>query len=144
MRQLINNRDGLTLSELLIAIPIIALIAAAFVPLFVLSAKSNVRSETVLDSTYVGRDAMEFIYGLSKEVQYEQLADELVSLGYDKLPDNEFGLEYDDNKYLVLKFIEEDDLIRAIVRVYNNPDRNRVEVQYESLFTWLGRGILEE
>jgi hypothetical protein len=72
------------------------------------------------------------------------LADELVSLGYDKLPDNEFGLEYDDNKYLVLKFIEEDDLIRAIVRVYNNPDRNRVEVQYESLFTWLGRGILEE
>ena len=36
--------------------------------------------------------------------------------------------------------IYRDDLIRAIVRVYNNPDRNRVEVQYESLFTWLGRG----
>ena len=68
---------------------------------------------------------MELIYSLSKEVQYDQLADELVSLGYDKLPDNEFGLEYDDNKYLVLKFIEEDDLIRAIVRVYNNPDRDR-------------------
>ena len=114
MRQLINNRDGLTLVEILIAITIIALIAAAFVPLFVLSAKSNVRSETVLDSTYVGRDAMELIYSLSKEVQYDQLADELVSLGYDKLPDNEFGLEYDDNKYLVLKFIEEDDLIRAM------------------------------
>ena len=144
MRQLINNRDGLTLVEILIAITIIALIAAAFVPLFVLSAKSNVRSETVLDSTYVGRDAMELIYGLSKEVQYDQLADELVSLGYDKLPDNEFGLEYDGSKYLVMKFIEEDELIRTIVWVYDNPDRNRVEVQYESLFTWLGRGFLEE
>jgi prepilin-type N-terminal cleavage/methylation domain-containing protein len=41
--QLVKDKAGLTLIELLIAITIIALIAAAFVPLFVLSAKSNVR-----------------------------------------------------------------------------------------------------
>jgi len=143
MGQLINNKKGLTLIELIISIAIISIIAAAFIPLFVMSAKSNAKSETTLVSTYTGRDAMELIYSLSREVPYERLANELVKAGYSKLSDSEFGFKNEDDKYLVMKFTEEDNLIRALVKVYKDTDRDQVETQYESLFPWLGRGILK-
>jgi prepilin-type N-terminal cleavage/methylation domain-containing protein len=137
-----KNRAGLTLIELILSIAIIGLIAVSFMPLFVMSAKTNSKSETTLDSTYLGKDAMELAYGLSQDISYEKLGDELVGEGYSKISDNEFGYEYSDNKYLNIKFTEEGNLIKVVVKIYK--DMNQLEVQYESLYSWKGRGILSE
>ena len=107
MQNIKKNRAGLTLIELILSIAIIGLIAVSFMPLFVMSAKTNSKSETTLDSTYLGKDAMELAYGLSQDISYEKLGDELVGEGYSKISDNEFGYEYSDNKYLNIKFTEE-------------------------------------
>ncbi len=84
--------DGFTLIEILIAIAIIGVIAVTFMPLFVMSAKTNVTSETTLDSTYLGKDAMELAYELSREINYEDVESELDNKGYTKISENKYRI----------------------------------------------------
>lgn len=134
---------GLTLIELIISIAILGIIIASFIPLFVMSANSNRKSENTLDSTHLGKDAMEVAYSLSKNTDYEELEIQLVDKGYEKLGDNKFGFEYVNNKYLNMKFSEDGNLVRVIVKIYKDKNMTELEVQYESLYTWIGRGILK-
>ncbi len=152
MQNIKKTRAGVTLIELILSIAIIGLIVVSFMPLFVMSSKTNSKSETTLDSTYLGKDEMEVAYNLSKNIDYEDL--ESILLGekqservevekvYDKIDDYEFGYEYSDNKYLNMKFDEEGNLVKVVVKIYKDKNMNQLEVQYGSLYSWKGRGIL--
>ena len=54
--------------------------------------------------------------------------------------------KYKDKKYLYIEFNEreEGNLIGVIVKIYKDKNMNELEVQYESLYSWIGRGILDE
>lgn len=143
MENLLKKHGGYTLIELILSVTLIGLIAVAFIPLFVNSANTNNETETTLDSTYLGKDAMEMAYNLSRTVSYEDLTTELINRGYswDKSK-NTFGYEYNDKKYLWIKFSEEGNLVRVIIKIYKDKSMKQIEVQYETLYSWVGRGIL--
>lgn len=150
MNNIKNNETGLTMIELLISIAVIGIIIVAFIPLFLMSAKTNTRSEVTLNSTYLGKDAMEVAYYLSKTVSYESLEEKLkeklekkeyIEISKD-ISENIYVYEYKDKKYLTIKFKEEGNLIRVIVKIYKDENMNKLESQYESLYSWFGRDIL--
>jgi type II secretory pathway pseudopilin PulG len=142
MKKTRNSESGLTLIELIISIALIAMILIAFLPMFIMSAETNTKSETTLDSTYLGKDAMEMAYDLSKnkEIFYEDLDNVLVDeKGYSKESNNAYSFEYSDKKYLYIIFDKEDNtnLVRVVVKIYKNNSMNQLEAQYETLYSWL-------
>jgi type II secretory pathway pseudopilin PulG len=142
MKKTRNSESGLTLIELIISIALIAMILIAFLPMFIMSAETNTKSETTLDSTYLGKDAMEMAYDLSKnkEIIYEDLDNVLVDeKGYSKESNNAYSFEYSDKKYLYIIFDKEDNtnLVRVVVKIYKNNSMNQLEAQYETLYSWL-------
>lgn len=144
MKGLKENIKGLTLIELIISLAIIGIIVIAFMPLFTMSAKANIKSGTMLGSTYSGKDAMEEVYQLSRQVAYDQLGEKLeeIDRGYKKGSEaNEWEKYLDNDRVLKLKFGEEDNLINVEVYIYKG---DQVETHYQSLFSWKGRGILSE
>ena len=138
-----KSKAGFTIIEVILSITIIGLIVIAFMPLFTMSATTNSRSKAILDSTYLGKDAMELIYDLSKTIPYKDLREELENEGYiyDQV-NNIFSREYSNKEYLTIKLDEEGDLIRVIVKAYGDKSMEKLEAQYESLYSWIGRGIL--
>ncbi|ABW18165.1 type II secretion system protein [Alkaliphilus oremlandii] len=145
MKIIKKTKAGLTLIELIVSIAIIGMIVVAFMPLFVMSSKTNNRSETILDSTYLGKDVMELVYNLSKTVPYNELKNKLVSeKGYTELSSNTYLYEYEDKKCLYISFTESENLIKVVTKIYKDKSMNQLEVQYESLYSWIGRGILSE
>lgn len=139
MQNIKKANAGLTLIELIISIALIGMIVVAFMPLFVMSAKTNIKSEVTLDSTYLGKDAMELAYYLSQNTPYKELEGELVDRGYSvDGSQNTFGYEYSDKKYLNMKFSEDGNLVRVTAKIYKDKDMNQLEVQYESLYSWVG------
>lgn len=146
-KKIVNAKKGLSLIELMISIVIIVIILTVFMPLFMLSIRNNSTSDIMLNSTYLGKDTMELIYDLSRSVPYENIEDELVdNMGYTKeVSDNSYSFEYDDGRYLNIKFDETENgnLIKVIVKIYGDRNMNGPEAQYESLYTWVGRGILK-
>lgn len=142
MKDLKENNKGLTLIELIISLAIIGIIAIAFMPLFTMSAKANMKSATMLGSTYSGKDAMEEVYQLSRQVAYDQLGEELKDKGYKKIPEpNEWEKALDNDRTLKMILEEKDNLISVEVYIYKG---DQVETHYQSLFTWTGRGIPNE
>jgi hypothetical protein len=140
-----NSQSGLSLTEIMISITLIGFIVAVFMPLFVHSASNNSKSISVLDATYLGKDVMEFVYNLSGTVPFESLEEILVDgNGYVDLPNTTYGYEYEDRKYLCLKFSEAGNLVRVVATIYKNSAMDSVEAQFESLYAWTGRGILSE
>ncbi len=139
------NKTGFTLIELILSIAIIGIILISFIPLFVMSAKTNSSSESSLDSTYLGKDEMERAYEWSRTMDYKDLKEELIKKNYNYNDvDDCFTKEYDDKRHLVIVLNEEGNLIRVKVKIYKDSTMNKLEVQYESLYSWMGRSILSE
>lgn len=139
-----NNKKGLTLIELILSLALVGIIIIGFMPLFTLSAKNNSKSENTLESTYQGKDTMELIYYLSKNISYDKLEQELINRGYNFDNKNDvFTCKYD-NKYIKLKNKEEGNLVRVITETYKDVSMTELESKYEVLYTWIGRGILNE
>lgn len=135
----------MTLIEVMISFTILGIIVAAFTPLFVLSAKNNDETGNMLDSTHLGKDIMEFVYNLSLSVPFEDLGEELVdNHGYTDLTGDSYGYEFENGKYAQLEFLESENLINVVLKIFNNIGMNRLEVQFETLYVWVGRGILSE
>lgn len=140
-------REGVTLIELIISIAIIGIIVVSFLPLFTMSAETNSRSRTTLNSTYIGKDTMELIYSLIQDNEKNKF-DDLVSNINEKIgEDSKYKrikgkdgniYKYEDNKYVELRFKEEYNLIGVIVEVYADEEMNKLEVKYESLYPWNG------
>lgn len=157
MKRIQKARAGVTLIELILSIAIIGIIVVSFIPLFVITSNTNSKSQAALKSTYLGKDAMEVAYTLSRNIDYEKIESdledrleiELKEQNYSKIPNNERsdedGFWYKkDDKYLNIKFTKTDNLVKVIVKVYKHNNRNELEVQYESLYSWKGKGILSE
>jgi len=129
-------KAGFTIIEVLLSIVIIGIIASVCLPIFTLSAKTNRQTEQTLDSTYLGQNAMEEVYHLSRSIPYEELANH----GYTYVKGKYiYSHEYDSGKYLTIEIEKEkenNDLVRVIVKVYDNKDMNKLETQYESLYIW--------
>ena len=139
MENIKKSRSGFTLIELILSIAIIGMIIVSFMPLFVMSAKNNNRSENMLSATYLGKDAMELAYHLSTTVPYNDLASELVDTeGYINLSNGAYGIESGDEKYIHIQFTkgENEKLVKVLVKVYEDQRMNQLEVQYESLYFW--------
>lgn len=152
MRIIKKYRPGLTLIELVLAIAIIGMIIISFMPLFVMSAKNNNKSENILSATYIGKDAMELAYHLSNDEKviynglksehdpkvYKTLSTRLAEEGYRQLSDNTYAIESSDQKYITIEFTEKGKLMNVLVKVYKEPGtlENQLEAQYESLYFW--------
>ena len=135
MGKIKKSRSGLTLIELILSIAIIAMIIISFMPLFAMSAKNNRKSEDTLSATYLGKDAMELAYHLSKTVAYDDLESQMLTEGYTHLSDHEYEIE-SEGKYIHMSFFKNDKLVKVLVKVYQDETRGQVEVQYESLYIW--------
>lgn len=152
-----KSKSGLTLVEIIIFIAILGLLILTFLPLFTMSTKTNNKSQTTLDSTYVGRDTMEAIYNMIdiEKNNFEDFEDLVVNIDdkiraikikeaniYKKYEEktkkakNIYSYKYKDKKYIKNQFKEEGNLIRVIIRVYGDEDMNELETQYESLYFW--------
>lgn len=148
-----KNRLGLTLIEIILSIAILGIILVAFMPLFVMPAKTNSKSQTMIESTYIGSDTMELIYSqiqnnsisnfedLSVHLNEKILDDEKYDKGT-KIEDNIYTYEYENSKYIKVEFKEDGNLIGLLVKVYKDKDMNdtEMEVQYESLYIWKESG----
>ena len=93
----IINKKGLTLVELVITIALIGVIAVVFMPLFLLSAKTNTQSEDKLTATYLGKDAMEMVYRISQKTKFEELKVDSFDSGYESLGDNLYSKKINDS-----------------------------------------------
>lgn len=145
MKVLKKTKAGLTLIEIVLSLAIVGIIAVTFMPLFVMSAKTNTRSEVTLDSTYRGKDVMELAYSLSKTIPYNELDSKLVNeKGYTKFSDGTYYYEYEDKKYLYIVFTEDGNLVRVVTQIYKDKNMDQLEIKYETLYSWIGRGILSE
>ncbi len=135
VKKIINKNAGLTLVELILAIAILGMIIIAFIPAFLMSAKTNNRAEKALESTYLGKDVMEAVYELSKTASYEELKSKLVTeKGYTKLSENTYKREISDNRVIYLSLTENDKLLTVVTKIYNDVSLSQLEVQYESLY----------
>lgn len=130
------SKSGLTLVELILSIAIIGIIAISFMPLFIMSTQTNNKSEMALDSTYLGKDAVELVYNLSKTIPYGNLGSELENRGYVKSETNSYSYEHADKRYLNIIFAKEGNLVRLNVKVYKDRSMNSIEAQYETLLSW--------
>lgn len=145
VKRITNQNKGLTLVEMILAIALISIITVSFLTLFVMSSQINRKSEMALDSTYLGKDAMELVYQLSKSEEYKELEDELENKGYIKdAASGTFEYEYPDKRLLTMGFSEEGALVRVVIKIFKDDTMNELEAQYESLYSWKGRGILSE
>ena len=144
----INNKKGLTLVELVITIALIGLIAVVFMPIFLLSAKTNNQSEDKLKATYLGKDAMEMVYNISKEKEFNPVTITNFGDGYVSLGDNVYEKKLNDDIFkgtITIKLTEAimvnnspSSLIKVIVVVKD--EQNKQDIRYESLYAWKGRG----
>lgn len=132
-----KKRLGFTLVELMLSMAIIGMIVVSFMPLFVRSAQNNRRSGDTLSATYLGKDAMELVYDLSKNITYDKLEERLiVAGGYEKLADNTYGIESSKGKYSTIEFRGDAKLVKVLAKVYEDETMAQLEVQYESLYPW--------
>ncbi len=142
MKKKLQSQAGLTLVELIISMVIISIILIAFIPMFVFSADTNARSKTTLDSTYLGKDAMELAYELTeqygKTTFFDQLDEEMDQRDFTPIIDDAYTYQYlyDDGKILTISFQDEGNLVRVFVKVYQDESKGQVIAQYETLYLW--------
>lgn len=141
-----QDKSGLTLLELLLSIAIIGIILIAFISLFTMSGKTNIKSESILKSTYIGQNVMEIIHSASKNIEFDEFNTNLEEeLGdnflLDATRENIFIYREEESleKFVKIKMEREADmknLIRVLVKVYDDKDLKTLEAQYETLYYW--------
>ena len=139
----IINKKGLTLVELIITIALIGLIAVVFMPVFLLSAKTNKQSEDKLSATYFGKDAMEMVYQISEDTEFiqDKLNVAFSTNDYTYNPTTKiYKKDNSDSSYTTVELLKKENIINVMVKVYENKTTNKLEVQYETLYFWKGLG----
>lgn len=127
--------QGFTLIEVLVSLSLISMILTAVLGVFVFSAKSSKSSKESFDATYIARNHMEMIYGLSKTVDFESGLDRLrTEKGFERLSlsENLFGKTVEE-KYVTISLKEWGNLIDVIVNVYED---SILRAKMETLLIW--------
>ncbi len=133
-----NRKRGITLVEALVSVAVIGLVVVMNLQLFIASARNNNKAEKLIESTYIGKNTIEMIYGLSKRVKFEDVKDELINKGYTEVSKNKYGMECEHGtRYTEINLEEYNGLIRVKIKVYGDLNKNVLDVQYESLYPWL-------
>ena len=133
------NENGLTLIEVLASVVILTLIITTFLMMFLQSAKTNKASEKIIDSTYYAQVEMENIYAISELTSFENRKTEMKNRLQYETSDSIHFIKDDSKskKYYEAKLeVEKKDLVRLIVRIYNNKDEKKLEAQMETLLAW--------
>lgn len=130
------NESGLTLVEVVASIVIITLIITSFLTMFIQSAKTNKASEKTINSTYDAQVEMENIYAISKDYSLNQRESGMNQLSYTTI-DSILYSKTQNGKYFEARLtLENNELVRVIVRVYNNEEEKKLEAQMETLLIW--------
>ena len=136
-KNLLSSSKGLTLIEILGSIVILGIISVSFITLFIQSARTTTISEIMLDATYLAQTQMEEFYHL------KNLSDkELTDLGFEKKEmDCENASCYSkesEGYYIWTEFQDSTDhsqLVRVIVKVFNNEQKEKLQAQMETLIS---------
>lgn len=143
-----KNEMGMSLAELLASIVILSILLFFFLGMFINSSKVNVKSEEVIDATYVAQTQVENLYSLSKQTEFSNRIIGIDSIDYDEVsvpdPADQWHLfeHIDTSEYKIKLKVQNasivDDMTRAIIEVYNeHPDGTEVlEAQMESILQW--------
>lgn len=123
VRHLLQNREGLTLFEVLLAFTVLLIISVAFFHMFVFAASVNKKSEDILDATYVAQSILEERYAESKSGK--------------PIPASS-GLVHHSSGYWVRETVIKKDgnLVGILVQVYTDAGENQLEAQMETYFLW--------
>lgn len=147
-RKYLKNEMGMSLAEVLASVVILSILLFFFLGMFVQSSKVNVKSEEVIDATYVAQTHIENLYSLSKQTEFSDRITGIESIDYDEVspldPADPWHLfeHFDTSEYKIKFKIQnttiDNDMTRSIVEVYNvKPDGQEVlEAQMESILQW--------
>lgn len=139
----LGDRKGMTLIEIIVSLALLAIIIVPFLNMLVQSTVTTKKSEVILDATYVAQSVMEELYLLSISYNF---SDSIL-----KLTENEYieeivvaGKDYDytkenDNYYVKIEIRGskyEGNLVKALVIIYNNSSKDKLEAQMETILSW--------
>jgi type II secretory pathway pseudopilin PulG len=134
------NEKGLSLVEVLASIVILTLLLTTFLMMFVQSAKTNKKSEEIIDATYVAQTEMENIYATSSNASNEEMNKVITEkLRYTSEGSFKYSAQKD-SFYLEIVFTPKldgiENLTGVIVKVYNNKFEKKLEAQMETILSW--------
>ena len=129
-KNILLNRKGMTLIEIIVSLAILAIIIVPFLNIFVQSTVTNKKSEVILDATYVAQRVMEESYNDSLDVD-------------GKTPKPLSGIQnYKDTSggnYWINKKISSQDsnnLVGVIVKIYSDESESDLKAQMETKLFW--------
>lgn len=147
LNKLLTKKDGFTLVEVLASIVLLTLILTTFLMMFAMSAKTNVASEVIFDSTYEVQNELEKIIELSSRpvAPGNRLFIIQEGLGYEEQTSVlkngvSWGvLSKDVQQHKMNIYLEQTEaqLARVLVEVVKEPNTNP-KAQMETILTWEG------
>lgn len=147
MIKTLKAEKGFTLVEVLASTILITLILVSFLTIFAQGAKTNRVSENIIDSTYLAQTEMEKIYGLSKNINSNNISAAFPSTQYEspvpKTVEGSKWIEYkkknNPSGATILIRIEDttEKLTRIIIEVYEDPKMNP-KAKMENVLIWEG------
>lgn len=140
-----SNERGVTLLEILASIVILSIIVLTFLTFFINAARTTHTSADVMDATYQAQTEMEELYNHSATTNYGAMIDELMNdpdivtsvSGTEQTfikQDGEFRTE------IIINQVDDEssnpipDLYRIIVRIYDQFDKQKAQVETKFLF----------
>lgn len=136
-----SSEQGLTLIEVLASIVILFIIIVSMVPMFVQSAKSNIISQNITDSTYLAQKEMEEVIYLntnSESPSLANLSEGILIKGYSNDPtcSNCYGISKEGHYVFVQLNTLSDELGKVVLKIYKDDKKNKQEAQMEMILSW--------
>ncbi|NNU75975.1 type IV pilus modification PilV family protein [Clostridium estertheticum] len=143
-KNILLNRKGMTLIELIVSMAILAIILVPFMNMFLQSTVTNKKSETILDATYVAQSNMENIYSISKSKTFiagrSQLIDNDGFIETGELTDNDYNYTKNVTGYFIkvqiMRIDGKGNLVKLLVKIYDNSSMSKLESQMETIIPW--------
>lgn len=143
-KNILINRKGMTLIEIIVSLAILAIIIVPFMNMFVQSTVTNKKSETILDATYVAQSNMENIYSISKSKTFIagrlQLTDNDGFIETDVSTNNNYNYTKNVTGYFIniqiMRIVGKGNLVKLLVKIYDNSSMSKLESQMETILPW--------
>ena len=130
------SERGLTLVEVLASIVLLSIILTGVLMIIIQTAQINVKSEDIIDATYVAQTEMEKIYAASRNGETKNTWFEK---NYDSVMERNTYHKTVSNYIIEVQWEEhekETSLTRVIVKVYDEMEDERASVQMENHLVW--------
>lgn len=143
LKNIFFTRKGMTLIEIIISLALLAIIIIPFMTMFVHSTSTNSKSQNILDATYLAQNTMEELYSISISYPFSDGILQLTASGYTEtviVSDDEYNFEKEQDGYYIKIEIRNSaytgNLVKAVVKIYNNSSMNKLESQMETILSW--------